>query len=138
VALPRAADPNPEMPPATCTGADAAREAAAHEIAPPPAKAPPPPPGAPAATNLLGMVKSCAANVRPHLRPAMPSLEQVRASPHYPVVVTPNPSLPGDHTYNGSHDLTAHLSINGGVIEWENDLFKVWGGVWRGARGFGG
>jgi hypothetical protein len=109
--------------PVTCTGADAAREAQQQQAGAS-GKAAPAPAPAPAATNLLGMVKSCAANVRPHLRPAMPSLEEIRSSPHYPVVVTPNPSLPGDHTYNGSNNLTAPLAINGGVIEWDNDIFQ--------------
>ena len=48
----------------------------------------------------------------------------MRASPHYPVYVTPHPSVPGGCVYNGSADFTQRLPINGeGVIEYENDVF---------------
>jgi len=75
--------------------------------------------------NMLGVLKSCAANVHPRLRPAMPSLEAIRASPHYPVVMTPDPSQGGGAVYCGDDDLTKELPINGEAIEWENDLWKV-------------
>ena len=59
--------------------------AAAREAPPAPAGK-----GAPQrTTNFLGIIKSCAGNVNPRLKPAMPSLEAIRASPHYPVVCTP-------------------------------------------------
>ncbi|KIY92704.1 hypothetical protein MNEG_15260 [Monoraphidium neglectum] len=77
--------------------------------------------------NILGIYKSCAANVRPRHRPAMPTLAQVRASPHYPVLVTPDPSQKGGPSYNGSHDLTQPMPINGEAVEWENELWKVRG-----------
>ncbi|KAI8472299.1 MAG: hypothetical protein J3K34DRAFT_414799 [Monoraphidium minutum] len=74
--------------------------------------------------NILGMTRSCAANVHPRIRPAMPTLEAIRASPHYPVLVTPDPSQAGNPKYNGSADLTRAMPINGEVVEWENDLWK--------------
>jgi hypothetical protein len=104
---------------ATTTASDGAPAAAA-------AAAPAPAPAAQQArtTNLFGIVKSCAANVSDRLRPAMPSLDAIRASPHYPVLVTPDPSAP-NITYEGSNDPTKALGINGHVIEYENELWKV-------------
>lgn len=83
--------------------------------------------------NILGMQRSCAANVPARHKAAVPSLEAIRASPHYPVVCTPNPSISGNATYNGSTDLTQAMPINGEMIEFENDLWKVS----RQCRGFG-
>lgn len=74
--------------------------------------------------NRFGMLKSCAANTPPRHRPAMPSLQEIRASPHYPVLVTPDPSQTNNPVYDGSPDLTRAMPINGPVLEWENDLWK--------------
>jgi hypothetical protein len=60
----------------------------------------------------------------PHIRPAMPSLEAISASPHYPVAVTPNPVV-GGFRFNGSADPQQQLDINGGVIEVDGAVFKV-------------
>jgi hypothetical protein len=88
----------------------------------------------PAGANMLGMMRSCAANVDPRLAPAMPTLAEIRASPHYPCVVTPDPSQSGNAAYCGSSDLTQPLPINGEAIEWENDMWKVRGRVQWGGR----
>ena len=126
----------------TVNAADAAPAAAAAAPAAPVPPVPPmpvPPPDVAAGVrdkpNFLGIVKSCAANVPPRIRASAPSLEAFRASPHAPVVATPDPSQGQFHatpvTYNGSTDLTQQLPLNGvggprgdGCIEWENDVFK--------------
>lgn len=76
--------------------------------------------------GVLGFIKSCAANVPPRLRASMPTLEQIRASPHYPVLATADPTMAASHlgsgsTFNGSGDAAQALPINGDAIEWEND-----------------
>jgi hypothetical protein len=66
----------------------------------------------------------------------MPSLEALRASPHYPVLMTPDPAR--DHiTYNGGDDRTSPLPINGGMFDWENDSFKARQAAARGVAGAG-
>jgi hypothetical protein len=69
---------------------------------------------------------SCAANVLPRHRAAMPSLPAVQASPDYPVVVTPDPSVTGC-VYNASPDLTQQLGINSEPIAWDSSYFSVSG-----------
>lgn len=54
----------------------------------------------------------------------MPSLDAVRASPHRPVVVTPDASVTGP-TYDGSSDPARQLPINGGGFEVDSGMFKV-------------
>ncbi|KAI8474441.1 MAG: hypothetical protein J3K34DRAFT_407807 [Monoraphidium minutum] len=67
--------------------------------------------------------RSCAADVLPRSRAAVPPLPAVRASRHYPVVVTPNPSV-GSTTYNGSASPQQHLELNGPQIAVDGDLWK--------------
>lgn len=71
--------------------------------------------------------RSCAANVLPRARPAMPTLDEMRASRHWPVVVTPDPAVEaaGAPRFNGSADPRQQLEINGPAFEIESDLFKV-------------
>jgi len=69
-------------------------------------------------------VRSCAEDVPPHQRPSMPSLEALRASPHHPVLMTPDPGVVGP-VYNGSPDMAQELGLNGGHVEVDSDLFQV-------------
>lgn len=68
----------------------------------------------------------CADNVLPRHRPAMPTLGEMRASHHTPVVVTPDPSVKGP-IYNGSADLTQQLPINTAGFECDSAFFEVGG-----------
>jgi hypothetical protein len=79
---------------------------------------------------------SCAENVIPRHRLAMPSLDALRASPHRPLLVTPDPGE-GGVVYDGRADPAAALPLNGPAFEVDGPLFKVRGGA-RWGRGGGG
>lgn len=57
------------------------------------------------------LAKSCAANVLPYHRDSMPSLERMRASPHNPVLVTPNCAYSG-FSLDGREDAAQEIPIN--------------------------
>ncbi|KAI8474331.1 MAG: hypothetical protein J3K34DRAFT_465804 [Monoraphidium minutum] len=91
--------------------------------------APPAAPQAPHApravkTNIWGIPTSCAENVMPHHRAAMPSLEAFRASPHWPVMVTPDPSTSGGITYDGSSDPAKSMPLNGPSFDVDSDFMQ--------------
>ncbi|KAI8468504.1 MAG: hypothetical protein J3K34DRAFT_522883 [Monoraphidium minutum] len=62
-------------------------------------------------------------DVHPWHRPAVPSQDAMKASPHYPVVVTANP-MAGAQVFDGDSDPARHLSINGGALHVETEMFS--------------
>jgi hypothetical protein len=70
------------------------------------------------------LVRSCADDVPARQRPAMPSLEAMRASKHHPVLLTPDPGVVGP-IYNGSPSLTQEIPINGEVLTVDSELWEV-------------
>mgnify|MGYP001811085869 CR=1 FL=1 len=116
---------------------DTAGSAFAEPAAAAPAPPPPPPPAPPLSPTRLKEVpksawslipRSCAANVLPRSRPAMPALRELRASPHNPVAVTPDPAAAGGVVFGGSADPRRQLPLNGTPVEVESDMFIVGGG----------
>jgi hypothetical protein len=61
-------------------------------------------------------------------RPCMPSLDDFRASPHSPVVVTPDASVAAPvPLYDGSAEPSQQIPINGPSFEVDSSMFKVRG-----------
>ncbi|GBF87353.1 hypothetical protein Rsub_00064 [Raphidocelis subcapitata] len=61
-------------------------------------------------------------DVHPFHKPAQPSREAMRASPHYPVVVTKNPIVEGQRV-DGTADPSVPIPINGGAVTIETEVF---------------
>jgi hypothetical protein len=61
--------------------------------------------------------------VHPLHAPAMPSHEEMKASPHFPVFVTPNPMVP-KQTFNGVQEHKQQIAINGPSIPLDSELFS--------------
>jgi hypothetical protein len=80
------------------------------------------------------LVQSRAEGVLPRHRPAMPPLAALRASPHRPILVTPDPGVAGPR-YGGRFDPAAEVPINGKPFDVESDIFKVGRRRRAGARG---
>ncbi|GBF92361.1 hypothetical protein Rsub_05563 [Raphidocelis subcapitata] len=108
--------------PVSPTAADGAPLAADALAAPPPFAAG----AAPAASRSIWkmLVQSRAETVLPRHRPAMPSIEALRASPHRPVLVTADPGVTGPRYCGGPFDPAAALPINGKAFDVDSDMFK--------------
>jgi len=61
--------------------------------------------------------------VHPFHQPAMPSHADIKASLHYPVVVTPNPMVK-QQSFNNEYDVAQHLNINNGPMSFDSELFS--------------
>ncbi|GBF89589.1 hypothetical protein Rsub_02307 [Raphidocelis subcapitata] len=68
------------------------------------------------------LAKSCAANVQPRHKPAVPSLEAMRAASSRPVYLTPDPSVTGI-VYNASPDMTQLLPVNTESFVVDSEIF---------------
>ncbi|GBF99475.1 hypothetical protein Rsub_12143 [Raphidocelis subcapitata] len=62
-------------------------------------------------------------DVHPWHRPAVPSHADIKASPHYPVYITPNP-MAGSQLFDGASDPARQLVINGGSMAVETPIFS--------------